>query len=41
MFHEVKVTRNALQNAGSISSLLLTTGAMISELPEAKPVLSN
>ncbi len=36
-----KVTRNALQNAGSISSLLLTTGAMISELPEEKTVASN
>ncbi len=36
-----KVTRNALQNAGSISSLLLTTGAMVSELPEEKKVSAN
>ena len=32
-----KVTRTALQNAASISSLLLTTEAMIAELPEDKP----
>jgi chaperonin GroEL len=31
-----KVVRNALQNASSISSLLLTTEAMISEIPEEK-----
>ena len=29
-----KVTRSALQNASSISGLLLTTEAVISELPE-------
>jgi chaperonin GroEL len=34
----VKVVRTALQNAASISSLLLTTEALVSELPEkAKP----
>jgi len=32
-----KVTRTALQNAASISSLLLTTEAMVAELPEDKP----
>ena len=31
-----KVVRTALQNAGSISSLLLTTEALVSELPEEK-----
>ena len=31
-----KVVRTALQNAGSISSLLLTTEALVSELPEDK-----
>jgi chaperonin GroEL len=29
-----KVTRTALQNAASISSLLLTTEALVSEIPE-------
>ena len=32
-----KVTRCALQNAASIASLLLTTEALISEIPEKKP----
>jgi len=32
-----KVTRSALQNAASIASLMLTTDAMVSELPEDKP----
>ena len=32
-----KVTRTALQNAASIASLLLTTEAMVSEIPEDKP----
>ena len=32
-----KVVRTALQNAGSIASLLLTTEALIAELPEDKP----
>jgi chaperonin GroEL len=32
-----KVTRTALQNAASISSLMLTTEAMICEIPEKKP----
>jgi len=31
-----KVTRSALQNAASISALMLTTEAMICELPEKK-----
>ena len=32
-----KVTRTALQNAASIAGLLITTEAMISEIPEDKP----
>src|SRR6186713_191683 len=32
-----KVVRSALQNASSIASLLLTTEALISEIPEIKP----
>ncbi len=32
-----KVTRTALQNASSIAGLMLTTEAMISELPDDKP----
>ena len=32
-----KVTRTALQNAASIAGLLLTTEAMVSEIPEDKP----
>ena len=35
-----KVVRSALQNASSIASLLLTTEALISEIPEGKPVAS-
>jgi chaperonin GroEL len=31
-----KVTRTALQNASSISALMLTTEAMIAEIPERK-----
>jgi len=32
-----KVVRSALENAASVSSLLLTTGAIIAEIPEARP----
>ena len=32
-----KVTRSALQNAASIAALMLTTEAMIAEIPEKKP----
>ena len=32
-----KVVRNALQNAASIASLLLTTEAIITDIPEEKP----
>jgi len=32
-----KVTRTALQNAASIAGLLITTEAMVSEIPEDKP----
>jgi chaperonin GroEL len=31
-----KVTRTALQNAASVASLLLTTEALITEIPEKK-----
>ena len=31
-----KVVRSSLQNAASVSSLLLTTDALISEIPEKK-----
>jgi chaperonin GroEL len=33
----VKVTRHALQNAASVSGLLLTTDAMVTEIPEEEP----
>lgn len=32
----LKVTRSALQNAGSIASMLLTTEALVSEIPQKK-----
>jgi chaperonin GroEL len=32
-----KVTRNALQNAASVASLILTTECMVAEIPEPKP----
>lgn len=34
-----KVTRTALQNAASIASLVLTTEAVVGELPEEKPAM--
>jgi chaperonin GroEL len=36
MIDPTKVTRTALQNAASIASLMLTTEAMIAEIPEKK-----
>lgn len=36
-----KVTRSALQHAASIAGLLLTTEAMISEIPEEKPAAGH
>ena len=36
----VKVSRTALQNAASIAGLMLTTEAVISELPEKKKAVS-
>ncbi len=36
-----KVTRCALQNAASIAGLMLTTEALISELPNEKPAMSG
>ena len=32
-----KVTRSALQNAASIAGLMLTTEAMVADIPEKKP----
>jgi chaperonin GroEL len=32
-----KVTKNALQNASSIAGLMLTTEALVCEIPEEKP----
>ena len=34
----VKVTRSALENAGSIAGMMLTTEAIITEIPEFKPL---
>ena len=34
----VKVTRSALQNAASIAGMMLTTQAIITEIPEEKPL---
>ena len=34
----VKVTRSALQNAGSISGMMLTTQAIITEIPKEEPL---
>ncbi len=31
------MTRTALQNASSIAALMLTTEAMVAEIPEKKP----
>ena len=36
-----KVVRSALQNSSSIASLLLTTEALICDLPENKPALQG
>ncbi len=36
-----KVTRTALQNAASVASLMLTTDAMVAELPEDKPAAAG
>lgn len=33
----VKVTRNALQNAASVASMILTTEALVTDLPEKEP----
>ena len=34
-----KVTRSALQNAASIAALVLTTEAVVGEIPEKKPAV--
>ena len=36
MLDPTKVVRTALQDAGSIASLMLTTEALVSEIPEEK-----
>ncbi len=36
-----KVTRTALQNAASIAALLLTTEALVTEIPEEKPAMPS
>ena len=36
MLDPTKVVRTALQNAGSIASLMLTTEALVAEIPEKK-----
>ena len=36
-----KVTRSALQHAASIASLILTTDAMVAEIPEDKPAMPD
>jgi chaperonin GroEL len=36
-----KVVRSALQNAASVATLLLTTDALISEIPEEKPKMAG
>ena len=36
MLDPTKVVRTALTNAGSISSLMLTTEALVAEIPEEK-----
>ena len=36
MIDPTKVVRSALQNSSSIASLLLTTEALVSEIPEDK-----
>ena len=36
-----KVTRTALENAASIASLMLTTEAMICDIPEKKPEMPS
>lgn len=36
-----KVTRNAVQNAASVAAMILTTEAVICELPERKPAHDN
>jgi chaperonin GroEL len=36
-----KVTRTALQNAASIAGLMLTTEAMVSEIPEPRQPASG
>jgi chaperonin GroEL len=35
-----KVTRSALQNASSIAALMLTTEALVAEIPEKKPAMA-
>jgi chaperonin GroEL len=39
VIHPAKVTRSALQNAASIAALMLTTEAMVAEIPEKKSLM--
>jgi chaperonin GroEL len=36
-----KVTRSALQNAASISAILLTTEAVVCDIPQPEPPMQN
>jgi len=36
-----KVTRSALQNAASVAGLILTTDAMVAELPKEDPPMAG
>ena len=36
-----KVTRSALQNAASVSSTLLTTEAVVCDIPQPEPPMPN
>jgi chaperonin GroEL len=35
-----KVTRSAIENAGSVAGMILTTEALITDLPEEKPAMA-
>ena len=35
----VKVTRSAVENAASIAAMILTTSALITDIPEDKPAM--
>jgi chaperonin GroEL len=35
----VKVTRSAVENAASIAAMILTTSALVCDIPEEKPAM--